>query len=171
MSNEVLVKQGNKAEWSIDSTPIDPKRLPEGYPYKSMEEMVIVPETVLSFSRDGYIENPFIFDPVVGETYSITYDGVVYECIAGEQSMDSNTIVYVGNLAINEGEDTGEPFIILSSNNQVVIFGPDNATHTISIEGIGSKVHLISAEFLPTETWTFTLEDGSTVTKKVAVVE
>lgn len=28
MSNEVLVKQGNKAEWVKDDTEIDPKRLP-----------------------------------------------------------------------------------------------------------------------------------------------
>lgn len=34
MSNEVLIKNGDKAEWGADSAPIEPERLPEGYPYK-----------------------------------------------------------------------------------------------------------------------------------------
>ena len=152
--------------------PIAIEFLPEGYPYVSEPaNTIIVPETMLSFPGEGVIENPFIFDPVIGETYSITYDEVVYECIAAEQSENSMTAVYVGNLAMIGGKDTGEPFIIMNSNNQFGIIGSPNEIHTISIEGIVREVHPISSKFLPTETWTFTLDDGSTVTKKVAIGE
>lgn len=160
MSDNFLVKQGDKAEWGV----------PEGYPYViEPVKTVIVPETVLSFPEDGYIDNPFIFDLVVGETYSITYDGVVYECIVSEKSMGRDTIVYAGNVALIGSEDTGEPFLIAIMDAQFGIMGLPNETHTISIESIVSEVHPMSAEFLPTETWTFTLDDGSTITKKVAV--
>lgn len=156
----LYINDEEKAEWGQ----------PEGYPYVSEPvNMVIVPETVLSFTKYGITENPFIFDPVVGETYSITYDRIVYKCIAVEQSMNSGTAVCAGNVAMIGGKDTGEPFLIVSMDNQVVIMGPANETHTISIEGIIREVHPISSKFLPIEIWTFTLDDGSTVTKKVVV--
>lgn len=135
----LYIGENGKADWGV----------PEGYPYKEVGEKVIVPETVLNFPGDGFILNPFIFDPVAGETYSITYDGVIYECIAVEQNKGGNISVSVGNLALLGGKDTGEPFIIVSNNNQLGIFGSPNETHTISIEGIVSEVHPMSAEFLP----------------------
>lgn len=36
MSNEVLIKNGDKANWGMDNAPIEPERLPEGYPRKEV---------------------------------------------------------------------------------------------------------------------------------------
>ena len=36
MSNEILIKNGDKANWGMDNAPIDPERLPEGYPRKEV---------------------------------------------------------------------------------------------------------------------------------------
>ena len=53
-----------------------------------------------------------------------------------------------------------------------VIFN-DDQTHTVSVTFESEKevINPIPSEYLPSEEWTFTLEDGSTVTKKVVISE
>ena len=51
MSNEVLIKNGDKANWGTDSAPIDPKRLPEGVPYK---EVTVVNEPLNMVFDSGW---------------------------------------------------------------------------------------------------------------------
>ena len=42
---------------------------------------------------------------------------------------------------------------------------------TVSISQIAVGTKQIDSKYLPSETWVFTLEDGSTIEKKVVVAE
>jgi hypothetical protein len=56
---------------------------------------------------------------VVGETYTVWWDGVEYNCtaIGPLQYSASVTAIGIGNMAIMGGDNTGEPFIIVDMSN------------------------------------------------------
>lgn len=132
---------------------IDPEFMPEGYPYYGEPvKKMLVPETTIEFDESLMVQNPFVFLPVGGETYSITYDGVVYERIAVEFKQDVMGAVLIGNSRLlMAGDDTGEPFLIawISGQSVLAVVGTDSSPHTISIEGITRDVHPIDSAFLP----------------------
>lgn len=79
-----------------------------------------------------------IFDIVVGNKYTVTFDGVEYECEAFIASMEGMSAPAFGNAAVAGGEDTGEPFAIfkMAGDNIVanIIFFDMNP-HTVRVEG------------------------------------
>lgn len=89
------------------------------------------------------------------------------------------TLPVIGNEGPLDGgvfDENGPPFAFMTmkASGQVGLLMALNSgagIHTVEIYKLSEIIHPMSAEFLPTETWTFTLEDGSTVTKKVAVGE
>lgn len=159
MSNEVLVKQGNKAEWARDNAPIDPKRLPEGYPYKGQSEVEVLPETSLSLTETGQ-DGIFLwtggssFDIEVGKQYKVIWDGSEYLVEGKEDGNESQRIQYIGNAALSGGggEDTGEPFVITVMEGYGQYFGTSAGEHTVSIFGYAETTHPISSDFLPLAT-------------------
>lgn len=98
-------------------------------------ETVLVEESTVSFAdADGiYIgQLESTFSPTVGETYKVSWDGTVYECVCVNFYGDT----VIGNLSLmGDGSDTGEPFIMMVHNGQgIEIFTADaSASHTFSI--------------------------------------
>lgn len=123
------------------------EHLPEGYPYKEMESIL---DGTFEFAvTDGVYSHEITdvnFTIVDGESYTVIWDGVTYQCVA--------TTFYgnptLGNLAVGvAGADTGEPFLFMNANGgkKIVATKDTAATHRISV-GI-ETIHPISQEFLP----------------------
>lgn len=93
-------------------------------------------------------DEPFVFIPIVGETYKITFDGKEYICAAYSDQYGGKCI---GNLAITNAsglEDTGEPFFYYWLNNEdYSVCIRDQGEHTIAIEKI--NVTKIDELYLP----------------------
>ena len=118
-----------------------------GYPV----ETVLVEESTVSFAGDRglYTANfPSTFEATVGETYKVSWDGIVYECT----SVSVEGLPAIGNLAIiGGGSDTGEPFIIgIQNGERITIFTTDTSdSHTFSISGFAQEVVKIDRKYLP----------------------
>lgn len=159
---------------------IDPKRLPEGYPYKeSVDKQVFALNTSdiggnHNFGVDGYImvmfsddEYPItneIFTPAaesfpVGTICKVTWDDDVYLCKIKERA---EHVWYLGNLAktgISDAEDTGEPFLLDWGEAGLNCYIPgkyisgghyEYELHNFTVTMPVPSVVPMSAEFLPT---------------------
>ena len=115
-------------------------------------ETILVEERTISFSElsGGIYQGQFLstFSPTIGETYKVSWDGTVYECVCG--SMQGAGVI--GNLSIvGAGSDTGEPFVMAVEDDLgLVIYTADtSASHTISISRFVSEVVKIDEKYLP----------------------
>ena len=114
-------------------------------------ETALVQESIVAFEDIGlglYFANiPTTFEATVGETYKVSWDGTVYECIC--ESL--NEMAVIGNLSIQgAGSDTGEPFLIGISNAGVRMLTADtSASHTFSISRMVASVVKIDRKYLP----------------------
>lgn len=114
-------------------------------------ETVLVEESTVSFEDNGGVymaglESTFV--PTVGETYKVYWDGTVYECIC----TDFNRGKAIGNLSIiNEGSDTGEPFLMCIIDEMDIAIGTldTSDSHTFSISGFVTEVVKIDEKYLP----------------------
>lgn len=75
----------------------------------------ILPKMTLTGEEGSLpIIEPFAGEIVVGNTYTVTYNGTEYTCTAFplQETEDAPIMPSVGNQAAIDGEDTGEPFVI-----------------------------------------------------------
>ena len=113
-------------------------------------ETVLVEESTLTFSEVGngkYATGiPPIFLATAGKTYTVYWDSTSYECTC----VDIGYPV-LGNLSIAfDGSDTGEPFVVLMSNEYIVIYASDtSASHTFSISKVAPEVVKVDTKYLP----------------------
>ena len=132
--------------------------MPEGYPTKAMETVTLMeyPEVPFELTSSGTsyrctLPDPLVFEIVVGQTYTVNWDGTEYECVCVSLAED---IYIIGNLSImGRGDDTGEPF--LYTYNNATPNGHFNtldtaASHTISVKTTAETVTPMAEEFLPT---------------------
>lgn len=119
-------------------------------------ETVLVEESTVSFQNSGsglslgIIQSTF--EATVGETYKVSWDGTVYECIC----TSFNDMPGIGNLSIlGAGSDTGEPFLMVVENGRgIEIYTADtSASHTISISGFVQEVVKIDKKYLVQPDW------------------
>ena len=129
--------------------------MPEGYPKKSVQTTTLMEEQELAFTSEGeglyaaLLTNAF--EIVVGQTYTVNWDGTEYECVC----YTSSSMLVLGNLSIfGAGADTGEPFLYGYSSNMGSGFKTfdTSASHTISVKRIVEIVTPMAEEFLPTNT-------------------
>ena len=111
----------------------------------------ILPETTIKYDMDGMasLDIPDFIE--VGETYTIIYDGVNYECTAIAVPSDSGVIKIMGNLASMGATDTGEPFALGCLEGIVAAMGviDEHLPHTIAIRQITpEKVHHIPPKYI-----------------------
>ena len=87
---------------------------------------------------------------VVGQTYTVNWDGTEYECVG---AAFGKGLYALGNLSImGPGADTGEPFLYSGRDDQGGFATLDTAaSHTISVKTIEEVVTPMAAEFLPSE--------------------
>lgn len=138
-----------KAEWGQ----------PEGYSYKGMGEVEVLPETSLSLEElDGMFfctpQIPLYIE--VGKQYKVIWGGSEYLVEGKEDGDENQTMQYIGNVAIpgGGGEDTGEPFLITSMHGSPQFFGTSAGEHTVSIFGYAETIHQMAPEFLSSATIT-----------------
>ena len=131
--------------------------MPDGYPTKSVQTTTLMEEQEVAFilSEEMGISVAQItnaFEIVVGQTYTINWDGTEYECVGAA----FNEGVYaLGNLSIaGAGADTGEPFVSsyitdgAQSATQFVTLDTA-ASHTISVKTTAEIVTPIDEKYLP----------------------
>ena len=136
---------------------------PEGYPYEATSIVILVDNATVNITDSFSFESdniPCDWDFVVGESYNLTVDEETYTNLVAEQRSGYKCLwALEGRLEIKQ------------YSGYWIFSAPVRGSFKISISGPCSVVKQIDSKFLPTEEWTFTLEDGSTVTKKVAVGE
>lgn len=130
--------------------------MPEGYPKKAMGTVTLMEEQQVAFTslgREGLYaaEITNAFEIVVGQTYTVNWDGTEYECVAF--AFNEAVGIAFGNLSIaGAGDDTGEPFVYVYIIKQSLgQFGTldTSASHTISVKTTGEIFTPMVAEFLP----------------------
>ena len=125
--------------------------MPEGYPSKTMETTTLMEEQRLSFE---YRENLYIatfpvsIDLVEGQTYVVTFDGIIYKCLC---KLNRN-VEYIGSDQNEYGGLVGdEPFCV--SNGLVAARYDDYlgqyTEHTIGITTVIETITPMSEEFMP----------------------
>ena len=124
--------------------------MPEGYPRKSVETVTVMEEQVVAFASEGdagqYTAHlTEAFELVVGQTYTVNWDGTEYECVCSA----FNSVPVLGNLSLfGVGDDTGEPFLYISATTVFVTLAT-SASHTISITTMGEVITPIDERYLP----------------------
>ena len=106
---------------------------------KTVTEINLVSDEGFVYNEDsGAFIGSLISVPVVGETYTINYNGTEYKLIA----VETGGGILFGNLsALGEGEDTGEPFlmIIIPEQNLLLCIPLDGAVE-VSVEIWGANI-------------------------------
>ena len=111
----------------------------------------ILPETTITFEELEPGFYVFSMDseviPSLGATCIVKFNGTEYSCVVKE----FNDIIYTGNLGIaGEGEDTGEPFIIIWRENNAFEFITNiGLENTVSISAEISEIYTLNKKFLP----------------------
>lgn len=135
-------------------TPLDAKFLPDYLPAEFEPITVeIYPETTFTTSDNMYFEN-ILVDLKVGETYTVTWDGVDYECVARNSTFNGYEIVGLGNESIySGGENTGEPFGfgVMVSIPQSGFVTTDENEHTAKITQTAPQIRKLDNKFLDLE--------------------
>ena len=128
--------------------------MPDGYPTKTVQTTTLMEEQELEFhlGRNGVsyiVDLSEAFEIVEGQTYTVSWDGIEYECVCSV----FNSLPVLGNISISgAGDNTGEPFAYLY-NGRIPIgqfYTLDtSASHTISVKRIVEIVTPMAEEFLP----------------------
>lgn len=119
-------------------------------------EVPVFANTTLDFNSEDsyggdfsvYLDIELLAEAAFGVEYVINWDGVEYR----RTSFIDNYQLVVGNTALNAGEDTGEPFLIIFTGATTATIHVDRSnrtTHTVSITAIEVNVHKIDSKYLP----------------------
>ena len=164
-SGQVLKKTETGTEWADatvpdwnqnDSTAADYVKNRPFYTGDPVET-VLVEESTVAFAlheASGLYMAQFssTFEATVGDTYKISWDGTVYECVC----VSVNRQFALGNLSIaGAGSDTGEPFIMVVENGNEIQIGTTDtsSSHTFSISRTDVPVAKIDKKYLVQPDW------------------
>lgn len=114
-------------------------------------ETVILDNLNIDCSSGQYKVPGFTISFEEGVTYTVTWDGTVYECVAYYADKD---ILAIGNGSLaGASGGSSEPFIItnLGSENVLLILDDAQSTHTVSLSGDIATTHTIEKKYLPIE--------------------
>lgn len=107
------------------------------------EENLLLDETEITFDEYGGAQLSAPLQFIEGDTYIVTYNRVVYECVAYRENQGS-LILGNGTLA-GVGGGNGEPFLIADGE---FVFSTD-ASALIKIVEIHREIHKIDEDYLP----------------------
>ena len=130
---------------------LDAKYLPEGVPYVYkgylLEETDAVETTDPNYGKIWVIQNP----PTVtaGETYTVIYNGVMYDCVGLDNSSFAEGAVALGNASVTGGANTGEPFAMAIVPNYAVICMDLSGATSVRIGIMGKVGHKIDPLCMP----------------------
>ena len=135
-------------------TPMTFDYMPEGYPTKSVRTVTLMKEQQVAFALIEEVgvymaQITNAFEVVEGQTYTVNWDGIEYECVGFFIKPNSE----IGNLSIvGEGSDTGEPFVYGYNAQQhtgMLATLATAASHTISVKTTAEIVTPIDEKYLP----------------------
>jgi hypothetical protein len=110
---------------------------------------IILEETAFTAEEPYYWCSPFAFEPVIGETYIVTFDGKEYICTCYEDNgncIGNVFVAYEGTF----GEDTGEPFFYYwYDSDNYGMCARYEGTHTIAIAIEKVNIQKIDPKYLP----------------------
>lgn len=165
MSRFVVTAQGKPADYVfVDNTHCAPAPSGgvtdyndlENRPFGSngMKTVDILPETTVEIAPDsGNAEIAATVPLVEGQTYTVKYNGVDYECVCSTMDQDGVTFYILGNIGAMMGSgDTGEPFIVMSIPDigTCGIIALDGSTSvTLSVSGEVEDIDKMDGKFLP----------------------
>ena len=129
--------------------------------YESSSEVVLLPETVADCTGEATMDEIKVdFTLSAGATYIVALDGERHEVVARE--VEGEVLLSVGDVLVLQ--EPGWPWLRVESYVPAII--------KLSISWFGGRfIKTIDPQYLPTETWTFTLDDGTVIEKKVVVAE
>lgn len=139
--------------------------MPEGYPKKTVQITTLLEERKFGFYSVDELYYTDMLNPfkiVVGETYTVKWDEIEYEC-AGVLASYENEGVHInryvlGNLSIRGAgyDDTGEPFLYEytytineADASGAFVTRDTSASHTISVKTTEEIVTPMAEEFIP----------------------
>jgi hypothetical protein len=112
----------------------------------------ILPETTVTISEDGQASLQLNTPAIIGETYTINWNGTAYTCVAQDLSELEAGTIGIGDFTNFGGSGNGEPFTFVCASTMGIIFPLDGSTSVIiSIYCEGENVHKLDAKFLPPE--------------------
>lgn len=126
---------------------VDAKATWEALPDKpfSTIKTAFLTETTLDFADDGSGMGVYmgVYDGLTvsaGTHCLVTWDGVEYSCLA---FTDSDGFVYVGNMSILGGEDTGEPFLFVCVDQPPYMnigTKSTDVTHAVKVDVLDGRI-------------------------------
>ena len=124
--------------------------MPEGYPSKSVQTTTLMEEQELAFADMGsgtlYATPPEALAIAAGQTYTVRWDGTVYERVC---LLHNGQIRFLGNLSIlGMGDDTGEPFLYVAAEDSFFTLDA-SASHIIGVTIAEEIVTPMAEKFLP----------------------
>ena len=120
--------------------------------------MEILPETTLATEED--LRAVPALGLVSGNTYTVTFNGAEFSCIAFPMDLDGISLTVLGNTKVVDGEDNGIPFSIAElppdiaagagQNVMVEVLSEDySIPFVITICGESEIIHKLEPKFLP----------------------
>lgn len=162
MSNEVLIKNGNRAEWGADSAPIDPERLPEGYPYDM--------RTIIYW--DGVTEGKELVNDIwlkVSDKTPTIDELVNISCVFPDYNQSLPlylTEIEGGRIALSTKESGENPFYMIGNTDPLKGIFVDS-TMRMPIELYFGNFKKMDPQFIPMESHSlilkFILADDGTI--------
>ena len=147
---EMFLKQFGGGGGGAVPKPLTYDYMPEGYPTKSVQTTTLMEEQEVAFEDNKnlyYGPLADAFDIVIGQTYTVNWDGTEYECTGS--AYNEKNISFIGNLSISGvGNDTGEPFLYVPAGSGFNTLDT-SASHTISVKTTEETITPMAEEFLP----------------------
>lgn len=112
---------------------------------------IVLKETTFTAEESYYWCSPFAFEPVIGETYIVTFDGKEYICTCYEDGGKCIGNVFIASEG-TYGKDTGEPFFYYWQNGDDYNYGMCvryQGDHTITIAIEKANIQKIDPKYLP----------------------
>lgn len=117
------------------------------------EETLLIPEQSVTFEPVGGVAaqamSPVNAELVEGQTYQVTFDGEQYTCVCKKYTSSAGAL-YIGNIKIYEGEDTGESFVYMCTNANCMWLAYNTETeHTLSLSTYVATIIPVPEQYLP----------------------
>ncbi len=139
---------------------IPPKYIKDMY-YEEETYGVIVPLTTAIDNGYAVMGELYVMGPpitlVVGKTYKVNYNGVDYECVAVAGSLQGESIIAMGDLAVlTTGTPSGDfPFVMATgafvetAGASIAVIGLDgSASIDVAIYGDKTEIHVIPQKYI-----------------------
>lgn len=113
-------------------------------------ETVLIEEQTVSVGDDLYATLDGVTAFVVGEKYTVFFNGTEYECIAWAANALDYESVIVGNGSIWGGDGgNGEPFALEYTDGANYLNVAETGDYVVSVSAFLGEVHKIDSKYLP----------------------